>query len=203
MPWILDDKTADWSTSDAGVATVNANGKVTGVANGTATITATSKDGAVSDTIEVEVYYPEVTFEGALQDKEGKPVIFKWDAANEETWEKVADLDTTVSAAAASDDKYFVMNFEPSSAPAITSIDKDTLKVIDQKFGNASAVAYWDMAYSVLGSGKATDRDGNVWEDNILGVYGYFLITGDTTQPQQNGRKLLPHHRERRSDHLL
>lgn len=181
MPWILDDKTADWSTSDADVATVNANGKVTGVANGTATITATSKDGAVSDTIEVEVYYPEVTFEGALQDKDGKPLIFKWDAANEETWEKVADLDTTVSAAAASDDKYFVMNFEPSSAPAITSIDKDTLEVIDQKFGDANDVAYWDMAYSVLGSGKATDLDGNVWEDNILGVYGYFLITGDTT----------------------
>ena len=181
MPWILADRTANWTTSDAGVATVSANGKVTGVANGTATITATSKDGKASDTIEVEVYYPEVTFEGALQDKDGKPVLFKWDAANEETWEKVADLDTTVSAAAASDDKYFVMNFEPSSAPAITSIDKDTLEVIDQKFGGASDVAYWDMAYSVLGSGKATDGEGNVWEDNILGVYGYYLITGGTT----------------------
>lgn len=39
------DKTVTWSTSDAAVATVDANGKVTGVAEGTATITVTTNDG--------------------------------------------------------------------------------------------------------------------------------------------------------------
>ena len=38
------DKTITWSSSDEKVATVDA-GKVTGVAEGTATITATTKDG--------------------------------------------------------------------------------------------------------------------------------------------------------------
>lgn len=76
MPWVLEDRTAAWTTSDASVATVNANGKVIGVADGTAIITATSKDGKASDSIEVEVFYPEVSFEGALQDAEGNPILF-------------------------------------------------------------------------------------------------------------------------------
>ena len=181
MPWILDDKTADWTTDDASVATVSASGKVTGVGNGTTTITATSKDGKVSDSIEVEVFYPEVVFEGALQDAESNPILFTWDAANEDTWTKVADLPTTVSAAAASEDKIFVMNFEPSSVPMISAIDRDTYEVLEQNAGIVDDVAYWDMAYSAIGSGRAGDDEGNVFEDNLLSVYGYYLITGGTT----------------------
>lgn len=181
MPWILDDKTADWTTDDASVATVSASGKVTGVGNGTTTITATSKDGKVSDSIVVEVFYPDVTFEGALQDAAGDPILFKWDAAKEDTWEKVDDLPTSVSAVAASQKKLFVMNFEPTSVPMISVLDRDTHEVLEQNAGIADDAAYWDMAYSAIGSGRAGDGEGNVFEDNLLGVYGYYLITGGTT----------------------
>ena len=181
MPWILDDKTADWTTDDESVAVVNANGKVTGVGIGTTTITATSKDGKVSDSIAVEVFYPDVTFEGALQDAEGAPILFKWDAAKEDTWEKVDDLPTSVSAVAASQKKLFVMNFEPNSVPMISVLDRDTHEVLEQNAGIADDVAYWDMAYSAIGSGRAGDNKGNVFKDNLLGVYGYYVITGGTT----------------------
>ena len=44
-----------YSTSDEAIATVSATGLVTAVAEGTATITATAKDGSWSDTCEVTV----------------------------------------------------------------------------------------------------------------------------------------------------
>ena len=42
-PDTVTDKTVTWSSSNTAVATVNANGLVTAVAQGTATITATSR----------------------------------------------------------------------------------------------------------------------------------------------------------------
>ena len=52
-------KTLTWSSSNTGVATVNTNGTITGIAPGTATITATSTDGSrKSATITVTVCAP-------------------------------------------------------------------------------------------------------------------------------------------------
>lgn len=48
-------KTVLWSSSNKSVATVDANGKVTGVSSGTAIITASSGDGNISDSCEVTV----------------------------------------------------------------------------------------------------------------------------------------------------
>ncbi|MBC3887857.1 leucine-rich repeat protein [Acetobacterium paludosum] len=50
-------KNLTWSTSDAEVATVDASGKVTGVKEGTATITGTTDDGKFTDQCEVTVTY--------------------------------------------------------------------------------------------------------------------------------------------------
>lgn len=51
-------QTVNWSSSDATVATVDANGLVTAVAAGTATITATTADGGFTDTCTVTVTAP-------------------------------------------------------------------------------------------------------------------------------------------------
>lgn len=48
-------KKVTWTSSDEAVATVDASGKVTGVANGTATITVTTEDGGHTATCAVEV----------------------------------------------------------------------------------------------------------------------------------------------------
>ncbi|MCR5450730.1 MAG: Ig-like domain-containing protein [Solobacterium sp.] len=51
-------KTVTWESSDESVATVDENGKVTAVGDGTATITVTSKDGGYSASIEIHVIIP-------------------------------------------------------------------------------------------------------------------------------------------------
>ena len=54
-PSYADNKTITWKSSDEKVATVDKDGKVTAVANGTATITATSADGKHSATATITV----------------------------------------------------------------------------------------------------------------------------------------------------
>ena len=54
-------KTVKWASSDAKIATVDQNGKVTGVAAGTATITATTEDGGKTATCKVTVTGTAVT----------------------------------------------------------------------------------------------------------------------------------------------
>ncbi len=49
------DQTVTWSTSDSGIATVDQNGTVTGVASGEATITATASDGETTGSITITV----------------------------------------------------------------------------------------------------------------------------------------------------
>ena len=72
------DKSVIWSSSDETVATVSENGEVTGVAEGTATITVTTVDGAFAATCEVvvltrTVVIPEICLDQeALQLKEGE-----------------------------------------------------------------------------------------------------------------------------------
>ena len=55
LPAEATDKTVTWSSDDPLVATVDANGNVTGVGKGTATVTATSKDGGLSASCTVTV----------------------------------------------------------------------------------------------------------------------------------------------------
>ena len=58
-PGNAENKSITWSSSDSSVATVNANGTVTAIANGTADITATAADGSgVSAKCSVTVRVP-------------------------------------------------------------------------------------------------------------------------------------------------
>ena len=54
-----DSEAVRWSSSDESVATVDANGKVTGVGVGTVTITATSSNGKYKDSVPVTIEKPE------------------------------------------------------------------------------------------------------------------------------------------------
>ena len=57
-PADADDKSVTWKSSNTSVATVSANGKVTAVDGGKATITVTTVDGGFTDTCEVTVIVP-------------------------------------------------------------------------------------------------------------------------------------------------
>ena len=52
------DQSVSWSSDNESVATVDADGLVTGIAEGTATVTVTTTDGGFTDTCDVTVYYP-------------------------------------------------------------------------------------------------------------------------------------------------
>ena len=58
LPETASNKNVIWSSSNADVATVDANGKVTAVGAGTATITVTTEDGGYTDTCTVTVTIP-------------------------------------------------------------------------------------------------------------------------------------------------
>lgn len=78
--------TVKWSTSDKAVATVDANGKVTGVKEGKAVITVTSSDGKHTDTVNVTVEKP------AALTKEDLP--YDWQI----NYETFGDTATVISA---------------------------------------------------------------------------------------------------------
>ncbi|MBR6656381.1 MAG: Ig-like domain-containing protein [Alistipes sp.] len=92
-PSDADNKAIEWSSSDTSVATIDANGLVTGVAKGEATITATAKDGSGvkgSATITVIVPPTSVTFDGKTDQE-----IYTW-------WGKEVDLKAKVTPEGAS-----------------------------------------------------------------------------------------------------
>jgi hypothetical protein len=86
-PADAENKEVEWSSSDTAVATIDANGLVTGVSKGTATITATAKDGSGvkgETTITVVGKQPtSITFDGAktyeFDSWQGKVIDFKKD----------------------------------------------------------------------------------------------------------------------------
>ena len=88
LPSDADNKEIEWSSDNTAVATVDANGLVTGVAKGEATITAIAKDGSGvkgSATITVIVLPTSVTFDGKTDQE-----IYTW-------WGKEVDLKAKVT----------------------------------------------------------------------------------------------------------
>lgn len=88
LPNDAENKEIEWSSSDTAVATVDANGLVTGVAEGEVTITATAKDGSgVKGIATITVIVPptSLTFDGKTNQE-----IYTW-------WGKEVDLKAEVT----------------------------------------------------------------------------------------------------------
>ncbi len=70
------DKVVEWSSSNTSVATVDANGKVTAVAKGTATVTVNLKsDSSVKDTCQVTVTESDIPGPGPGPEPEPEPIV--------------------------------------------------------------------------------------------------------------------------------
>ena len=76
-----------WTSDNPNVATVDEDGTVTGIGDGTATITATSvKDPTKSAACTVTVEVLKVTLTGALMDGSSTSQFYTWDMENDTTW---------------------------------------------------------------------------------------------------------------------
>ena len=124
------DKTFAWSTSDEKVATVDENGKVTAVAAGTATITATTTDGGKTAKCEVTVEAKVIPVEGVTVDKEtlemveGDEATLAATVAPEEATDKTVAWSTSDEAVATVDAEGKVTAVAPGTATiTVTTTD--------------------------------------------------------------------------------
>ena len=87
MPWNAADRTVTWSSDNTEVATVDANGLVTGVGIGTANITAAATaDPSVTASCQVTVSVLNVDLSGVLIDSDNQSRFYTWNTANDKTW---------------------------------------------------------------------------------------------------------------------
>lgn len=169
LPWTVSDKTVTWSSSDEGVATVNADGVVTGVAKGEATITAKANvDPTKTVTCKVTVDTVDVTVEGVLQDKDGNPMRFSWDLGKDKTWTGGTALDTSIGSATY-DTKHDVLWVQDGNDDtwAMHKVDPKTGKSLETSGASGTGTPLWDMAYSEYLGGDAS---------KVASVYGIYLL---------------------------
>ncbi|MCI8618649.1 MAG: S8 family serine peptidase [Oscillospiraceae bacterium] len=166
-PFNVFDDTVIWTSSDAGVATVDKNGVVTGIADGECEIIATSiLDNAKSAACRVSVKTIAYTLSGMLKDKNNQVMSFQWNAETSNTWSKVSNISVDgVGALAGTDHGVYTLNDD---------LFNRTVRLIDPKTGSELAQrydagnTYWDMTHSKL----FTEKNG---KDYLAYIYSYFL----------------------------
>lgn len=167
-PWVTD--VLQWTTSDSGVAVVNSKGVVTAVEKGQCVITATSTlSPEVSATCEVTVSTVNSTVYGALQDKEGNPMLYSWNLACEDTWTPGLALDTSLTSLAydSANREFYLVDGE-ANAWAMHRVSLDTGKTLATA-ENPTGVPLWDMEYSQIFSTASSPK--------IAAVVSYLFLT--------------------------
>lgn len=168
-PWTLADRGVTWRSSDPSVAAVDANGKVTGVKNGTATITATSKaTPAVSASCEVEVLSVDADLNALLWDEDGAIWWSKFNTGTLPSYTKNKQSTVTqlASATMTAGDGIIAATFDESAGSVLYQVDPQTLEEIPLNDGSGAPVV--DLAYSPT-------------FDLLMGVYGPYLVLYDVS----------------------
>ena len=158
LPWNASDKTVTWTTSDPSVATVDANGLVTGVSQGTAVITAASKlDPTKTASCTVTVSALDRDLKGLVWDEEGQ---VHWASFNTDTIPAYESLNAItpnlpVNATMIADGTLYASTLDTSSGVSdLYTVDPVTFEMTYA--GGSPSMAYLDMAYAPnLGYGLA------------------------------------------------
>ena len=166
-PWMADENVT-WKSSDDSVVSVDENGTVTAVGEGTATITAVSVvNPRVSGSCTVNVIIVDYTLSGALQDTNGNAQLFTWNLL-EESWKKSADLDPKSIVSATLDSQNDVLYVMDAENYNLYPVDPDTGKSLTAAPYAGGGVPFWDMEYSKVFSTENAP--------SLNAIYGYYLL---------------------------
>ena len=171
-PWNASDRTVTWTSSDASVATVDAKGVVTGLKEGTCTITATSNlDPTVSMDCRIEVFRMEKTLNALIWDENGEIWMSEFSTADLPNYTKLSQSSLGHDLASATID-------EDGDIYA-ASLDVDTLKSTLYKLDAAT--------YEATKIGPSTDGYVDLapapgqGEDRLMAVYGGNILNVDAS----------------------
>ena len=171
QPWTATDRTVTWTSADPAIATVDDEGVVTAVAPGETVITAAStlnSSFTASCTVTVEAL--DVTLKGALQDKEGNPMLFTWNMEEDNTWTPGAALSTSLAAIAYDGvmDRLYLQDFT-ENAWFMHQVDLTT----GQEDGRSATACSFGFAMSDL---AALEQFNTREKPGMMGVAQAYLI---------------------------
>ena len=144
LPWNVSDDTLIWSSGNPAVATVDANGLVTGVSEGTAVITAASKlDSSKKASCTVTVEELGGTLKGLIWDEEGQVWFSSFTPATLPVYEKLSAVDLPLNTTAYLNGTLYAGALDTSyGISELYTVDPDTFAL--EKVG-ASSMAYTDL----------------------------------------------------------
>lgn len=169
FPWTAKNKDVSWISTDDNIASVDANGVVTAISSGTVNIAAVSKATLQTlDTVKVTVETVDVTIEGGLQDANGNPLLFKWNLNSEESWNKVADLKTSLESITLNNKngRLYIMD---NSEFNMYEVDPKDGTVLNTSAGLGGPL--YDIAYSDMFSTEEAPM--------IVGINGGLVLLSD------------------------
>lgn len=172
-PWNLDNKAVTWTSSNASVATVDQNGRVTAVAVGEATITATSvATPGVSASCDITVIAIEKDLQALVWNEKGAIWWSEFNTGNlpEYTQKVECDVRQLVSATMADDGTIYAATMDTdnyaSTLYRVDPSDLTTEKIADLDSGGAIFTA--DLAYAPSIAGGV-----------LFGLYGSYILLLD------------------------
>ncbi len=146
-PWTLEDATVTWSTTDPGVATVDAEGNVKGMSLGTAVITATSNASpelSASCTVTVNEL-ESIALKGLIRDAQGKSYWAEFDTSATEQWTAAGETDVKHQAGGMLEGKLITHD-----GKYIYATDPESFQTTN--LGSIAASWIWSDAIEVPGS---------------------------------------------------
>ncbi len=185
LPWNASDRTVTWTSSDENLVVVDANGNLYSMGEtGTAVITAASTlDPTVTASCAVTVEKVDVTLKGTLQDADGNPLVYQWNLAEDDTWNTVVSLNTSMIAATANDNGELYIEDGISGTNSIHKVDAVTGETLET-YTNTVGVPLADLAYSSYFSAQ-------VGQDLVHALYYYYFFPcQDVTAPDGYGFNL-------------
>lgn len=176
-PWGIDDSVT-WTSSDETVATVDANGVVTGVAEGTATITAASVlKPEITGTCEITVMFVDKDLSGIVWDENGEVWFSDFNLSTIPAYDKLNEesLRTRVCTTALDVDGLYAATFDSNeNTSLLCTVDTTDWSVTP--VGDESEIGFMDIC--------AAPHAGT---DLMLGVSGKYLLLIDKTTGQYSG----------------